>query len=344
MTTLIFTTDELKMSVDLKPIVKTTYLHIIKGTLNRILFFETDSILNHLIRIHIENPPKADEILIITDKFFLFKKLWQGILETLYETYLPKIKYEFTWEIEITPYTLMLCELTKEHFASTEIELQKKLLELTDEQLETDYSFLLEKMGAESIGLKNGLLNKIPIEVLPKTKKDELILLFRLMNFPPLGELALFIEQYNQNLKKQVMDLSVAFSGIENTKVESFGMEESLHYSYFHLDHTTFKKYGIDTFEKNPDLITDKSDFIKIRDSAFKNKDKFKDSYICPCCGKTQEIELPEEILQYKLLLENQSLCKKVGLLYLTDFIENYKSNLSEKYYSFLPNINNVSS
>jgi len=330
------------MSVDLKPIVKTTYLHIIKGTLNRILLLETDSILNHLVRLHIENPPKADEVLVITDKFFLFKKLWQGILETLYETYLPEVKYEFTWEIEITPYTMMLCELTKEHFVSEEIDLQKKILKMTDEQIETGFSSLLEKLGAESLGLKQGLENKIPKEILPKTKKDELILLFRLMNFPPLNELAIFVEHYNQNLKEHTRNLSKAFSGIDKTKIPTFGMEESLHYSYIHIDHTTFKKYGLDTFESHPDLVKYKAEFEIIRDVAFKNKDKFKDSYICPCCGKTQVVELPEEVLQYKLLLENQSLCKTIGLFYLNDFIESYKNNLSERYYSFLPNLNKV--
>jgi len=330
------------MSVDLKSIIKPNYLPLIKGTLNRILLFETDSILNHLIRLHLENPPKADEVLVITDKFFIFKKLWQGILETLYENYLPNIKYEFTWEIEITPYTLMLCEFTKEHFQSTEIDLLKKILKITDEEIETDFSVLMEKLGAESLGIKEGLKHKIPKEVLPKTKKEELILLFRIMNFPPLGELSLFLERYNQNLKEQTKDLSIAFSGIDNTKVPTFGMEESLHYSYHHFDHTTFKKYGLEAFEKHNDLIKYKSEFEKIRKIAFENKDEFKDNYICSCCGTQQEIDLPEEILHYKLLLENQSLCKNIGLLYLNDFIENYKTNLSEKYYSFLPNINKV--
>ena len=327
---------------DFKPIVANSYLHIIKGTLNRILFFETDTILNNLIRLHISEPELADEKLIITDKFFLLRNLWKAILETLYEKYLPNVKYEFTWDIEVTPYTMMLCELTKDHFESIEIELLKKILTISDEQIESDFDIIVDKIGLANIGLKDGIKSKIPTEILPTTKKEQLILLFRLMNFPPLGELSLFQNHFNSNLKKQAKNLSIAFSGIDPTQIPSFGMPESLNCSYFHIDHSTFKKYGLDGFENHPNLSDYKSEFEIIRASAKENKDKFKDNIICPCCGKKQEIELPEEILQYKYLLENQPLCRKVGLLYLTDFIENYKQNLSEHLYSFLPKINKV--
>ena len=53
-------------------------------------------------------------------------------------------------------------------------------------------------------------------------------------------------------------------------------------------------------------------------------------------------MKLPEEILQYKYLLEYQPLSQKVGFIYLNDYIKSYKQNLSKKYYSFLPNINKV--
>lgn len=327
---------------DFKPIVANSYLHIIKGTLNRILYYESDTILNNIIRLHISEPDLADEKLVITDKFFLYRNLWKAILETLYEKYLPQVKYEFLWDIEITPYTMLLCELTKDHFENKEIQLQKKIMTISDELIESDFDKILNDAGFKNIGLEGGIKNKIPNEILPISKKEQLILLFRLMNFPPLGELALFQNKYNSNLKKQTTNLSIAFSGIDPKQIPEFGMPESLNFSYFHIDHSTFKKYGLHGFENNPNLVENKSDFEKIRALANKNKDKFKDNVICPCCGKKQEIELPEEILQYKYLLENQQLCKKVGLLYLTDFIENYKINLSEKFHSFLPNINRV--
>lgn len=334
---------------DYKSIVSNSYLHIIKGTLNRILFFETDAILNGIIRLYVQvsdvqisEQPKADEVLIITDKFYFFRNLWKGVLDNLYEKYLPNVKYDFTWDIEITPYTMMLCEFSKEHFESTEIELFKKILRVTDEQIESEFDIIAEKLGFDKIGLKDGIISKLPAELLPATKKEQLILLFRLMNFPPLGELALFQNRFNINVKSQVEKLSIAFSGIEPEKIPSFGMPESLNCSWFHIDHTTFKKYGLEGFEKNPNLSDHKSDFDKIRALSSEKKEDFKDEIICPCCGEKQVIGLPEEILQYKFLLENQLLCKKIGLLYLNDFIENYKQNLSEHFYSFLPNINKV--
>jgi 5S rRNA maturation endonuclease (ribonuclease M5) len=327
---------------DFKPIVANSYLYIIKGTLNRILFFESDTIINGLLRLHISEPEMADEKLVTTDKFYLYRLLWKGILETLYEKYLPNVKYEFKWTIEITPYTLMLCELSKAHFESTEIELFKSIVKVTDEEIESDFDSITEKVGLQNIGLEGGIVDRIPSEFLPATKKEQLILLFRLMNFPPLGELALFQNYYNANLKQQTEQLSIAFTGIKSEKIPDFGMPETLHRSYFHLDHATFKKYGLAGFAANPALLQYKDEFEKIRALAAKNKGKFKDNIICPCCGEKQEVELPEEILEYKYLLENQELCKRVGLVYLNDFIENYKQNLSEHFYSFIPDLNKV--
>lgn len=329
-------------NVNLKEIVKNTYLHIIRGSLNKILLFDIDSLMNQLIRMHMENPPMTGEVLVITDKFFIYRKIWQGVLETLYETYLPNINYEFKWEMEITPYTLMLCELTKKDFADSEIELQKTILNISDEQIESNFNDLLKTIGADKIGFEHGLKDRLPENILPKKKKEEFSLLFRLMNFPPLSELAKFTELYNQHLKQQAENLSIAFSAMTKTKFPPINMEESLHYSYFHISHTTFKKYGIDTFINHPDLSQYKSDFESIRQKVLANKDLFKDNYICPCCGKEQEIQLPEEVLEYKLLLENQPLCTKIGILHLEDFIEDYKNSLSERFSSFFPNINKV--
>lgn len=327
---------------DFRPIIENSYLQIIKGTLNRILYFEFDNILNTIIRAHLNEPESADEKLIITDKYFIYRLLWKAILERLYEKYLPNYKYDFIWEIEVTPYTLMLCELSKGHFQSTEIELQKKLLGLSDERIESEYHKILIEAGFDKIGLGKGLEDRIPYELMPKTRKAQLILLFRLMNFPPLGELSLFQNLYSANLKKQTTDLAIAFSGIDPNKIPVFDMPESLSKSYFHIDHSTFIAHGIDGFEKHPNLVNHKKDFEKVLQQAAKNAEKFKDEIICPCCGEKQEIKLPEDILRYKYLLENQQLSKKIGLLYLSEFTETYINNLSERFHSFIPNINRV--
>ncbi|VXC57046.1 MULTISPECIES: OLD family protein [Bacteroidota] len=335
---------------DLKPIVANSYLAIIKGTLNRVLYFENDTILNHLLRLHInidtgeENGHvlNADEELLITDKFFIFKALWKAVLETLYSEHLPHIDYSFDWKIETTPYTLMMCEFTKDYQNYKDMEKMKELLKINDEEIETNYHQIINDLGFPSLGITVGLSDLIPAHLVPSSRIDELQLLFRLMSFPPLGELALFQNQYNAFIKKQAEKLSSAFSGIIPDKIPSFGMPESLHCSYFHIHHETYKKHGLHGFEQNPILIENIDEFQDIRNKVAVHKEKFNDTLICPCCGEKQTIDLPEEILHYKYLLENRDLAKKIGLAYFEDFVEDYKNNMADKLHSFIPNINKV--
>jgi hypothetical protein len=208
--------------MDLKPFVQTTYLPIIKGTLDRILIFEIDSIMNHLVRIHLSEPSEADEKLIITHKFEIYRRLWKGIIETLYEKFLPSINYSFNWEIEITPYTIMLCKLSEEGFEDNEIELQKKLLKITSEDIENDFESIITMTGLNNLGFKDCLNNRLPEEIIPSSKVKQLSLLMRLMNFPPLGELALFVNRYNSNLKNQIEQLAKAFSFVKKKRSSNF--------------------------------------------------------------------------------------------------------------------------
>ena len=83
-------------------------------------------------------------------------------------------------------------------------------------------------------------------------------------------------------------------------------------------------------------------DFLDIREKALAHKDSFHDKYVCPCCGIEQDAVIPEEVIQYKLLLENRNLCRSVGLLYFDDFIGNYKRDQAEGFYRFFNEINKV--
>ena len=335
--------------MNLKEIVKNSYLHIIKGSLNRIILFEFDSILNHLIRLHIEvktdesSTENADETLIITDKFFIYRNLWKAVLETLYSNHLPNINYSFDWKIEVTPYTIMLCELSKDIIKSEkEIEHLKTLTKFTDEDIESNFEDISDKIGLKKIEVYDYLKNILPQDLFPTKRKEQLLLLFRLMNFPPLEELALFFSRYNSSLKEELSQLSVAFTGIEESKIPDFGMSEPLHYSTFHFGHKLFEKHKINGFLEKTELQEYKQDFETIIQNSNKNISEFKDEIICPCCGKKQTISLPKEILQYKLLLKQRQLSKRIGLSFITEFTKEFKSNLSEKYYNFLPNLNKV--
>ncbi len=327
---------------NLKHTVQETFQYIIKGSLDRIIFFETDSIMNHIIRLYVSEPEKADEKLVFIDKFYLYRLLWRGILETLYDKFLPLFDYTFKWEIEITPYTMMLCELSKENVNTQEIETQKKIMQWTDDDIEQKFDSILTKEIFEKLGIKGGLDYYLPVQLIPKMKKDQMILFMRLMNFPPLGELKLFLSRFNQHLREQVSKLSISFSINDERQVPKFNASEPLHYSWFHIDHTTFKKYGLDGFKKNPLLVEFKQDIETIHQLANNSKDKFSEELICPCCGQIGEFAIPEDYLQYKYLLENQILCKNIGLIYLNDFIGDFEISLNDRYYSFIPNLNNV--
>jgi hypothetical protein len=327
------------MDIDLKLIVKNTYKSIIKAIIDRILLFQFDDILNDLINLHIDIGDKpADKELLITDKFFIIKNLWKAIVETLYDKYLPDSKYEFKWDIEITPYTIMLCNLQK-NTSNIEIDTLKKITGFSDDDIENKY----EKV-ANTIGLDLKFLEQIPESYLPKSKRDQLNMLFRLMNFPPLGEMAIFYNEFYFVSSLRLNEIASFFSGIESFKMPAFNIIYPFSLSVFHFSHTTFKKFGIIHFEKLPELISFKKDFEEIKTKAIANKDKFTDTFICPCCGKPQTIKLPEEVLQYKLIINNRTLSKKIGLLFLKEFISEFEETFANGLVSFLDKLNKVDS
>ncbi|MET4108531.1 hypothetical protein ABIB60_003905 [Hymenobacter sp. UYP22] len=328
--------------MDFKPVVKEAYLGVIKGACNRVLHFEVDDSINSLLRLLIVEPPKADEVLLITDKFFLYQALWKATLELLYEEFLPLFPYEHTWQMEVTPYTMLLCELTAELATTRELDDLQTLTQITDEQLEFDFQDVAEKTGLTRLGFGNGLANLLPPSLLPRTRREELLLLFRLMNFPPLTELALFQNRYNAALRHQFERLAIAFSAVEKVQAPSFGMPEALRNSYFPVDHELFKRYGLTGFEQEPELTSFKEDFAAIRRLAAANKAHFRDDVICPCCGDKTTIEVPEEVLQYKYLVDNKKLGIAIGLLHLQEFRDNYTQNLAKHLNQFLPELNRI--
>jgi len=335
--------------MNFKEIVKDSYLYIMKGSLNRILLFDFDSIINNLIRLHIdikegETKINADEQLLITDKFFIVQNLWKSILETLYENFLPKVDYNFSWKIEITAYTLMLCELSSEHFSSeNELNHLKNLAKITDSDIENNFQKLKEDLGFEKIGIENALESTLPKEKIPSSHKEQLLLLFRLMNFPPLREISKFINEYNSTINQDIKSLSIAFTAKSPNLFEGFHKSEPLHYSEVQFSHDIFKNVGFDTLSKREDLSEFKDKFEKINSVASFNSGKLTDKTICPCCGEKSEVILPDEILQYKMILEDVQLSTKIGLIYYDDFVKKYKETLSDGIANFFPNLNNVS-
>ncbi|MGB5982787.1 MAG: hypothetical protein WBG46_11645 [Nonlabens sp.] len=334
---------------DWRKIVEQAYMSIIKGSLNRIAVFGHDTILNNIIRLVVnvdtgveKENQNADEVLVAPDKFFIFKNMWKATLEILYEKYLPAIDYKFNWTIEATPYTLTICKLTEAHFEDNEVKHLMKLAKLDDHDIEDNFSKLVKDLGLKNMNLDGHLEKRLSDAMLPLNNKKKLELLFRLMNFPPLQELTLFYRRYVEKVNREHKELSVGFTTIAEVEMPKIGMSEALHYSYFQIDHEVFKKHGLKGFSAHPELKTFTKELEDIRAKAHSRKDELNDDMICPCCGKKQTITLPEELLQYKLLLENTTLAEKIGLVYFDEFIDDYKKSMADRFGNFIPNLNRV--
>ncbi|WP_051336077.1 hypothetical protein [Aquimarina latercula] len=334
---------------DWRKIVEGGYMGIIKGSLNRIAVFGHDTILNNVIRLLVnvntdgeEQNQNADEVLVASDKFFIFKNMWKPTLEILYEKYLPGVDYEFNWIIEATPYTLTICKLTEEHFEDVELKYLMDLAKLDDNDIEHNFSKVVEDLGLKNMNLDSHLEKRLSQSTLPSTNKEKLELLFRLMNFPPLQELTLFYRRYVEKVNREHRELGVGFTTIAEVEMPKIGMSEALHYSYFQIDHEVFKKHGLKGFSINPELKQFSKQFENIRAKAHSRKDELKDDMICPCCGEKQTITLPEELLQYKLLLENTKIAEKIGFVYFNEFIDDFKNSMADRLGNFLPNLNKV--
>ena len=124
---------------------------------------------------------------------------------------------------------------------------------------------------------------------------------------------------------------------------EGFHKSEPLHYSEIQFSHDIFKNVGFDGLTNHEELTEFKGVFAKINKVVSFNHGKLKDETICPCCGEKSDVILPDEILQYKMILEDTQLSTKIGLLYYEDFVENYKKTLSDGIANFFPNLNTVS-
>ncbi|MEQ2353669.1 TOPRIM nucleotidyl transferase/hydrolase domain-containing protein [Pseudoalteromonas piscicida] len=335
-------TENTRCEIDYSEIVKDTYLLLVKDALNSITYLNFDGLLNRVICLFISDPSEPDKKLLITDKFYIYKNIWKAVIELLYKEFLPNYNYRFEWEIEISPFTITLCELTKGKKCESEFDIIKSLLKISDEQFETDYYQLLNKLGADSLGFPDGIVGKIPKSLVPGTRIEQLNFLFRLMTFPPLDELAVFYMRYGSYTKQKIESLSVFLPGTDFSQIADFKLQGPLANSYFNLSHTTFQKYGLDNIESNEQFSMYKNEFKSIRESADLFKGQFKDKVICSCCGEDQEISLPEEVAQFKFLIESRKLSRDVGLLYIDDYIFDYKSKIAESLSKFTDEINAV--
>jgi len=260
---------------------------------------------------------KAD--IIISLRFELYKALWQGVLEYLYERFLPDYEYEFLWVIEISPYTLMCSSELNYDNLELEFEKNEKYFNLGKSDIESNFDLYVETCYLDKY------LGLIPKYLQPKDKVECINLIFKLMDYPPLEELSEFFINYTQ---KTIDELSILKPFLKaELKNEIFNVNSVLAFTYHNIDANTFHTHKLDGIKQKLKKPEYDYFFNEIEQKSKNLSEQITpDKYICRCCGNLQELQIPEESLQLKLILENRKISKEISLLYLDEFIQSYKA------------------
>ena len=328
--------------IESRKFVPESYLGVLKDCLDRVQLFKFDSLIQETLSSFPLESGQIREQLLISDRFYLYRGFWRGVLERLYKTYLPHIKYEFRWLIEATPYTILQCKLTEGHLCESEFESIARALGANYKDIDLRSEEILIPMDFKSLGLPTGLKGIVPKELLPQSELGQLNLLFRLMNFPPLEELAVFFMTYGGHTSMQVAELASAFPGIEAQKNLGFDLKGAIGGAWFNLDHSTFLRERLEGLESRVAGEGFDANFRSIREGSAAAKSEITDSMICPCCGDIQEISFPEDASQFALLILDRKLSKRLGLIFFEDYFSAYKARLQETHREFKNSLNDV--
>ncbi|WP_122499495.1 TOPRIM nucleotidyl transferase/hydrolase domain-containing protein [Pseudomonas viridiflava] len=328
--------------IEFRKFVPEGYLGILKDCLDRVQLFKFDNLIQKTLSSFPSGLVQAGEQLLITDKFYLYKGFWQGVLERLYRIYLPHIEYEFRWIIEVTPYTILQCKLTESYLCGSDFESIERVFGAGYKDIELKSEEIFLAMDFNSLGLPVGLKGILPEELLPQSKLGQLNLLFRLMNFPPLEELSVFFMAYGAHTSKQVAELASAFPGIEAPKNLGFDLKGAIGRAWFNLDHSTFLRERLEGLETRVTGEGFEDNFKVIREISATAKSEVSDSMICPCCGDLQEVSFPEDASQFALLILDKDLSKRLGLIFFEDYLSAYKTRLRDALPEFKNSLNDV--
>ncbi|WP_205901207.1 TOPRIM nucleotidyl transferase/hydrolase domain-containing protein [Pseudomonas viridiflava] len=278
-----------------------------------------------------------------TDKFLLYRGFWGHALRRLYENYLPGVKYEFSWRLEVTPYSLMLCTISDGNVASRAFDAIDEHLKIPYSAIEDNYEAVKDYLKFDRLGLGGGLEEFLPANLVPDTRTKQLNLIFRIMNFPPLEELSVFFQLYRGVTLHGLGEISSTFT-TRKIMPDAVGLELSgaLAQTYYCLEHSVFQDLGLEGLEKKLNDYRFAEDFAAIRKQAHLYPPHLVDSFICPCCGLDQEMRLPEEIAQYMLLMQNRELIRRLGLLFFDLYCSSYTRRVVEGFGNLMSDLNSV--
>lgn len=316
---------------------------IIKLIVDRILLFQFEGLMIDTIKtVAVPEKEGVFDELLIPDTFYLYQKIWNDTLKSLYKKYLPEIDYTKNWVCEITPYTFF-CVNNFSNKDYKDIVVNDFTYKTDKKENEIESSLELLKEGLSKMGFdENNPLQVISDELLPASNIERFGLLYKLMDFPPLTELAIFYNSVYQKYTKRLETLSPLFSGDKKTHFESLNFLMPFHFTLLPFNHSIFKKYGIDKFLEIPKLSQYKDDFELIRKKANESKGLNKGNIVCPCCGEISTIEVPIDALEYKLILENEKIANDIGFIFHSEFSENLINSLAESLSKFMEDINKI--
>jgi len=272
---------------DFKLIVKNITTVLVKGAIDRLLLFHFDKMLDETITLFLEEKKEIDSLAIF-QKRDLYNKIWAGVLQNLYDEYAPWIKYEFKWEIEITPYTLMLCKLSPLTFDENELIIKDlSIIKFNREQFDEKFNDVIADSRLDKF------FSLISDDIYPYGKLEKYNLLIRLMNFPPLNELANFYSIIYHKYKKGLENLFPAFCGVKTFTIPDFSIAYPLHYSIVPFSHKIIHEKGIDFFINHVSLSEHKQELESIKQKSIENDNKITGQVICKGCGGVHDATVP---------------------------------------------------
>ncbi len=270
------------------------------------------------------------------DRMFVYGEIWRTTLNMLYKEYLPEKKYETSWIAEITPYTLLQCSLVENDSHASDA--FKKYIEMGMADDQNLHEML--KGGYAKLGIDINTFSPALLKYLPNEPMQQYILLYRLLNFPPLRELSLFFKTVHQKYTSGLRALTNTFSSKKELDLPTFQVTEPFHLSVLYFNHKIFEIYGLDWMEQQPELSKHTDAILAIRQKASSMEGKFTGNVICGCCGTIHEASVPVGILQYKFLFEHNELAKDVGYLLFDEIKESFLKDLTTKFMHIVGNLN----
>lgn len=319
------------------------FLKIIGITLNSVQHRDYEHILDSLISAFSKDISLQKDIILITDKNLIYRSIWKEIIDKLYDTYLPSEKKEFNWTIELTPHSFFLWLTSGRQLNYVEVDKLLKKYNITEEYLESDFESSLKAMHLDGCDLSIENFEIIPSSLELNTKREQLAFFFNIMNIPPLEELYIFFNSYSILIQTQITSLNTILNNNEKKVSLDLDIPPILNNAYHYFDHDLFAENTWDEIFSNKCFDKYRSTISAIEKKSLQYKGKFKDSFICPCCGEESKILIPDDVIKVRLLLDNRLLYRYLGTIYFDRYISGFMSIVIKNIKEFDNLINSTS-